>query len=90
MTCHSDNAKRICLRCGNVVTAKSFFAVHFWSDEGKLFSDIVFTKDVIKNGSLMHVIADRECKGTVSGYIGKLLLSLKLPSDYNTSKLFNL
>lgn len=90
MICHSDNAKRLCLRCGNVVTAKSFFAVHFWSDEEKLFSDIVFTKDVIKKGFIMHTPADRECKGVISGYIGKLLLSLNLPLNYNTSKLHNI
>jgi len=86
-TSHSEYAKRMCPRCGCVVTAKSAFAVHVWADGGQLLYDVVSTKNSHERGVLMHMSADRECKAEVSGYLGKLLRSLGLPMDCDTSPL---
>lgn len=77
----------MCPRCGGVVTAKSAFAVHIWEEGGQLLYDVVSTKNNHFGGVLMHMSADRECKGEISGYLGKLLRSIGLPLDCDTSAL---
>jgi len=83
----SDQATRMCPRCGGVVTAKSAFAIHVWAEGKQLLYDVVFTKNNHEKGVLMHMSADRECKGEISGYMGKLLRRLELSDGTDTSEL---
>jgi hypothetical protein len=85
MTSHSSEVIRTCPRCGNVVGSKSALAIHFWAQDGKLLHDVVFVKNARDNGVLMHMSADRECRGEISGYMGKLLIKLELSVDCDTS-----
>jgi len=80
----------MCPRCSGVVTAQSFFAIHVWAKDGQLYCDTVVTRQDYCHGFLMHLSADRECKGEISGYIGKLLKNLDLPATTNTTKLVSL
>jgi hypothetical protein len=68
------------------VTARSVFAVHIWAEGSQLLYDVVLTKNSHEKGVLMHMSADRECKGEISGYLGKLLRKLELPEDCDTSE----
>jgi hypothetical protein len=65
----------------------SAFAVHVWAEGEELLYDVVFVKNTHENGALMHMSADRQCNGEVSGYIGKLLRKLGLSNDCDTSEL---
>lgn len=83
----SDPVERICPRCGGHVNWESAFAVHVWAEGEELIYDVVFVKNTHENGMLMHMSADRQCKGEISGYIGKLLKKLGLGNDCDTSEL---
>ena len=85
MTSPSSQAVRVCPRCGGIVGPKSALAIHLWAHGGQLLYDVVFVKNTHENGVLMHTSADRECKGEISGYIGKLLRKLELPDSCDTS-----
>ena len=87
MTSPSENTARTCPRCGVLVGKKSVFAIHVWVENDRLSHDVVFAKDTPKNGFLMHMSADRECAGEISGYVGKLLKNLGLPVSYDISKM---
>jgi len=69
------------------VNWESAFAVHVWAEGEELLYDVVFAKNTHENGVLMHMSADRQCKGEISGYIGKLLIKLGLSTDCDTSEL---
>lgn len=77
---------RKCARCGRDIRAESTaFAVHLWAADERLLYDVVFAKNPPENGMLMHMSADRQCKGEISGYVGKLLRELGLPDTCDTS-----
>jgi hypothetical protein len=83
---HSE-ANRVCPRCGGRVDGRSAFAVHVWAEDDRLLYDVVFSKNTSVSGFMMHMSADRQCKGEISGYIGKLLRNLGLSIDCDTSEL---
>lgn len=87
MTSHSEPVDRTCPRCGYPVGNDSVFSVHVWADGGELLYDVVFTKNTHEKGMLMHMSADRQCRGEISAYLGKILKKLGLSSDCDTSKL---
>lgn len=87
MTSPSDMADRTCPRCGGIVWTGSAFAVHVWAEGEELLYDVVFAKNTHTKGVLMHMSADRQCKGEISGYLGKLLRKLALSIECDTSEL---
>lgn len=78
-------SEKICQRCGRKIGSNSAFCVLLWVAGERLLYDVVFAINAPKNGTLMHMSADRECRGEISGYVGKLLRNLSLPDTYDTS-----
>ena len=79
-----------CQRCGGQVDDSSAFAVVLRADGGRLVCDIILSRNVLKDDVVMHLSADRECEGKVSGYLGKMLKTLGLPITCDTSEIESL
>jgi hypothetical protein len=83
--CPSESKR--CQRCGRIIGGGSAFAILLWAEGESLLYDVVFAQNTPKNSTLMHMSADRECRGEISGYVGKLLRNLGLPETCDTSSL---
>ncbi len=71
-----------CFRCGYLIEdTDSVFCVVLGSSDGRLLSDVVFTKRAKPGTLALHVNGDRRCIGKVSGFHFKLKNALELSDD---------
>jgi hypothetical protein len=76
-----------CWRCGSYISDRSAYAVLIRRRDDGLFTDIVMSKNLTKGDVAIHMGGDRECRKELSGFHGKILKKLELPTGCDTSKL---
>jgi hypothetical protein len=74
-----------CMRCGRIVDEKSAFVIHIRNRNDVLFHDVIFSRKEPSDGCVVHMQADRECRGQISGFIKKIIIKLQFSESCDTS-----
>jgi hypothetical protein len=74
-----------CWRCQSHISDRSAYAVLVLRRDDVLFTDIIMSKNLSRNDVAIHMGGDRECRRELSGFHGKILKKLELPTGCDTS-----